>query len=375
MGSKTSCAGSTSGAAERSGPRAAEQVGDPVADLARALDLPDEAAQQGCRVGLELVDRLAEVGAGVERAGLRVVGQGEVVDHGHRARSAARRDRQSAAVFAASASRAGQSSPGSACHTARAGRRSRTALRNAAPAGYRRHPAGPAPPPSRVIAWRPSPDHRRPGRHRTAAGVPFGGASVAGTAVRAALLVTTSASVLACRGGTASRSTSAVDPAYRSATARASSATSGVSTGSADSTRSRKPSRPDARTPRAAPDVTVDQPAGEPHPDPHPGLGSGAVRLGHQVVVRPVEVGERDVDQHPRHRQHRRPVPARPAPPAAPGSRRVAAACGRGAVMPSGYQTPPSARPAGPQPRGRADELVDFVTPVTNGSVDPRGGS
>ena len=66
----------------------------------------------------------------------------------------------------------------------------------------------------------------------------------AAPAVNPAAPAGTSASVLACLGGTASRSTSAVEPAYRSATTRARSAISAVSTGSADSTRSRNPSRP-----------------------------------------------------------------------------------------------------------------------------------
>jgi hypothetical protein len=53
-----------------------------------------------------------------------------------------------------------------------------------------------------------------------------------------------SASTFACRGGIASRSTSVMVPAYRSATVRASAAISGARTGSGETTLARKPSLP-----------------------------------------------------------------------------------------------------------------------------------
>ncbi len=95
------------------------------------------------------------------------------------------------------------SGPGSADQAARTPRPSASAVRNAAPAGYRAQEPGPG----------------------AGTGPAAGGDGLA--------------SVPACRGGIASRSTSARVPAYRSATARASAPISGVSTGSGDTTRSR----------------------------------------------------------------------------------------------------------------------------------------
>ena len=46
----------------------------------------------------------------------------------------------------------------------------------------------------------------------------------------------------------------------------------------------------------------VDVLAREPHLDPHPGLGVLRHRRGHAVVEGPVEVRQRYVDEHPRHR-------------------------------------------------------------------------
>ena len=108
-----------------------------------------------------------------------------------------------AVAAAATAISAGHSGPGSADQAARAPRPADSAARNVSPAGYR--------------AQDPA----------------------AGTSGPAAAGGDGLASVPACRGGTASRSTSARVPAYRSATARASPAISGVSTGSGDTTRSR----------------------------------------------------------------------------------------------------------------------------------------
>ena len=48
----------------------------------------------------------------------------------------------------------------------------------------------------------------------------------------------------------------------------------------------------------------VDVLTGEPHLHPHPRLRFGAHRLGHGVVEGPVEMGERDVDEHPGDRVH-----------------------------------------------------------------------
>ena len=77
-------------------------------------------------------------------------------------------------------------------------------------------------------------------------------------------------STRACRGGTASRSTSATVPAYRSATDRARSATSAVSTGSGETTRSMKPSAPvcsDSAT-RASTNPPTSRPANRTRPGP-----------------------------------------------------------------------------------------------------------
>ena len=41
-------------------------------------------------------------------------------------------------------------------------------------------------------------------------------------------------------------------------------------------------------------------------PHPHARLRGHSVRFGHQIVVGPVQVRQRDVDQHPGHQQHLR---------------------------------------------------------------------
>ena len=109
----------------------------------------------------------------------------------------------------------------------------------------------------------------------------------------------------ACRGGMASRSTSARVPAYRSATSRASARISGLSTGSGDTTRSSRASRPACSLAGALQQVPVDQLAGEPDPDPAAGHRLAGQPLRDQIVEGPVQV---------------RPAgyPPPPGPPAAP---------------------------------------------------------
>ena len=112
-------------------------------------------------------------------------------------------------------------------------------------------------------------------------------------------------SVVACRGGMASRSTSDRVPAYLSAIAADSAATVRAEDrlGADDTAQRRQPA--DVVGLAAALDQEpVDVLAGE--PDLHPGAGHRL--LGHrgrdQVVERLVEVRQRQVDQHPRHRVH-----------------------------------------------------------------------
>jgi hypothetical protein len=54
---------------------------------------------------------------------------------------------------------------------------------------------------------------------------------------------------------------------------------------------------------RALQQVAACQLAREPHPDPAPGDRGRRQPLWHQIVERPVEVGERDLDRDPGHRQ------------------------------------------------------------------------
>ena len=71
--------------------------------------------------------------------------------------------------------------------------------------------------------------------------------------------------------------------------------------------------------------VAARQLAGEPHPDPAPGDRGLRQPLWHEVVERPVEVGERDVHGDPGHRQL---LGWRPGAPAAAGGASAIAACG-----------------------------------------------
>ena len=175
--------------------------------------------------------------------------------------------------------------------------RSRTA-RGDPPVGAARRadPARPGTRPSRVPARWPRPPQwtRRSGPTRRRGRIRLAGRTRSG------------------RGGAGRRAAARRPgcPAYRSATARASSATSGRSTGSGETTFSRYARLPAwAESSAALEQEAVDQPAGEPHPDPA-ARHRGRVQLGrHQVVERPVQVGQRHVDRDPGDR--RRPGPAR----------------------------------------------------------------
>ena len=134
----------------------------------------------------------------------------------------------------------------------------------------------------------------------------------------------------------------------------------GASTGSALTTRRSGVSRPGwSLLVDPLDDVAVDVLAGEPHLDPRrPGRASCGHRRGHEVVERPVEVGQRHVDQHPRDRvaprraRPRRPcgrasacglrLRARPPTRASPGS---SSGCSPAPVMADVYQRPPTSTP------------------------------
>ena len=107
-------------------------------------------------------------------------------------------------------------------------------------------------------------------------------------------------STVACRGGTASRSTSERVPAYRAATAPVSAATSGVSTRSGLTTRRSGCSRPvcSVVAARSITKPSTSCPAKRTLTRT-PGWASSAIVCGHGVVEGPVEVGQRHVDEHP----------------------------------------------------------------------------
>ena len=97
--------------------------------------------------------------------------------------------------------------------------------------------------------------------------------------------------------------------------------------------------------------VPVDELAGEPDPDPAAGYRLAGQPFRDQVIERPVQVGQRDVDGHPGDRQLGRVGPGIPPGPAR-AARRTAVAAARGCplagcpchgpVLPD----PPDARPA-----------------------------
>ena len=173
--------------------------------------------------------------------------------------------------------------------------------RRAAPAS---RPPGAPRAPRAATPWAPRPSRGgtgRPGRRRTATRRPAPGS---GSGARSGGSVASAFSAAACRGGTASRSTSPSEPAYRSATLRAVASTCGVSTGSGDTTRRTGLSRPGVLGLGAPLEhEAVEVLAGEAHLDPHARHRGLAHRGGHRVLERPVEVRQAGVDLHQRHGQ------------------------------------------------------------------------